>query len=48
MKTYWVQFDFGDYVCESVRVYAYTLRQVRAIMRRQYGNAVKIRRIEEE
>ena len=48
MKTYYVTFDFADYVCEHTTVYADNKRQVKAIMKRAYGDDVEIRTIEEE
>ncbi len=47
MNTYAVTFDFADYICEYVRVYADNKTQVRRIMRDQYGKEVKIRDIEQ-
>lgn len=48
MKTYYVTFDFGSYICEHTYVYADSKRQVKAIIKRQYGNDARIRTIEEE
>ena len=48
MKTYWVTFDFADYICESTWVYADNILQVKQIMKNQYGNDVKVRSIELE
>lgn len=48
MKIYYVVFDFADYDFEHVHVYADNKREVRRIMKNQYGNKVYIRSIEEE
>ena len=48
MKTYYVVFDFADYDYEHVYVHADNKREVRQIMKHQYGNKVHIHSIEEE
>lgn len=47
-RPYWVTFDYGDYLWESVRVYANNKTEVRQLMRGQYGRKVKIHEIELE
>lgn len=47
MKTYNVNFDFCSYLGETVTVYASNKKEVRQIMKAQYGSRVKINFIEE-
>ena len=48
VKVYDVTFDFADYIYEHTKVYASNRKQVRAIMKAQYGNDVRIHLIENE
>lgn len=48
MRRYSVLFDMINSEFNRVLVYADNTRQVRAIMRHQYGTSVRIRRIELE
>ena len=45
---YFVVFGFGDYNYQHVYVYADNIRQVKTIMKRQYGRDVQIHTIELE
>ena len=48
MNVYDVTYSFADYDYEHTHVYADNKRQVRQIMKRQFGSNVKIIEIEEE
>lgn len=48
MKVYWVTFWYGGYSLESIKVYANSKKQVRRIMKRQFGVEAKIESIEKE
>lgn len=48
MKVYYVVYSFADYDYEHTHVYADNKRQVRRIMKNQFGTRVVIHEIEEE
>ena len=48
MKVYDVVYSFGSYYRERTHVFAYNKREVRRIMRNQFGKGVVIHEIEEE
>jgi len=48
MKVYSVVYSFGSYYREHTHVYAESKREVRKIMKNQFGSSVVIHEIEEE
>jgi hypothetical protein len=48
MKVYSVVYSFGSYYREYARVFADNKREVRKIMKNQFGSNVVIHEIEEE
>ena len=48
LKVYYVVYSFGSYYREHTHVYAGNRREVRRIMKNQFGSGVVIHEIEEE